>query len=198
MAYIVYGGMMTEVYNIANNLPGHSHAGTPSYIAYSHGCRHSDCLTEFNLYKLRLAARKIDGDYRDLRWRENQILAAAAQVGDQHRTAASEAPETATQPATPAITSTAMSVESGAAETPPSEAAPEPADEDSGDLDKVRKYLEVFCGIPGTKGKLNAAMLGVMPGVLRMAPDRCQAALDELEKSGLLAGDGTDLYLLPA
>ena len=155
--------MTTQVYNITDNLPGHNHPGDPTYIAYSHGCRHHDCLNEFNLYKLRLAARKIDGGYRDLRWRENQLLAAATQAGDQYRTAASEAPETATYPTTPAIAPPAVSVESGAAETLPSEAAPEPAEEDSGDLDQVRKYLEVFCSIPGTKGKLNAAMLGVMP-----------------------------------
>jgi hypothetical protein len=190
--------MMTEAYNITDNLPGHSHAGTPSYIAYSHGCRHMDCLTEFNLYKLRLAARKIDGDYRDLRWRENQLLAAAAQAGDRYRTAASEAPETATQPTTPAIAAAPASVDSGAAETPPSDAAPEPAEEDSGDTDRVLKYLQTLCLVPGGNGKLSATLLGLMPTVLQMSPDHCQAALDELENSDLLAGDGTDLYLVHA
>lgn len=52
-----------------------------------------------------------------------------------------------------------------------------------------------MCTVPGGKGKLNASMLGVMPTVLQMAPEHCQAALDELENEGLLAGDGTDLYL---
>lgn len=38
----------------------------------------------------------------------------------------------------------------------------------------------------------------MMATILMMSPSRCQAALDELEQAGQLAGDGTDLYMVAA
>jgi hypothetical protein len=180
----------------------HNHGGDPTYAAYSMGCRHPDCLIAFNEYKLRLAQRKLNGEYVDLRLRENRLRAEAVQFAEQHPSVVPEPSEPATRPILRAIAPAPASVDSAAAETPLTASAPA---DDSGaadiplnaDVAKVEKYLQLAI-VPGTKGKLNATMVGMMPGVLQMPPERIQAALDELEKAGLLAGDGTDLYLLPA
>lgn len=63
--------------------------------------------------------------------------------------------------------------------------------------DRVLKYLEMST-VPGGNGKLNPNLLGMMPTVLQMSSEHCQAALDKLESAGLLAGDGTDIYLVAA
>jgi hypothetical protein len=64
----------------------------------------------------------------------------------------------------------------------------------STDAERVVKYLKIARA--DATGKLNSTMLRVMPRVLTLTPDRCQAALDELERAEMLAGDGTDLYLV--
>jgi hypothetical protein len=60
----------------------------------------------------------------------------------------------------------------------------------------VLKYLQIARA--DARGRLNPKMTRMMSVVLQLDPDRCQAALDELERAELLAGDGTDLYLLGA
>jgi hypothetical protein len=61
----------------------HNHVGDPTYVAYTLGCRSRDCLSAFNEYKLRLAQRKLSGEYRDLRLKENQLRAEAAAMARQ-------------------------------------------------------------------------------------------------------------------
>jgi hypothetical protein len=66
----------------------------------------------------------------------------------------------------------------------------------SSTAERVLKFLRISRA--DGKGKLNPSMLRMMPSVLQLIPDHCQAALDELDQAGLLAGDGTDLYLVGA
>jgi hypothetical protein len=68
------------VHNITDVLPGHSHPGPSSYVAYIQGCRAPSCLVAAQEYKIRLQQRKISGEYRDLRLRENKLRADAEQL----------------------------------------------------------------------------------------------------------------------
>jgi hypothetical protein len=181
----------------------HNHLGEPTYAAYAHGCRHFDCLTAFEEYKLRLAQRKLNGAFVDLRKRQNGLLAEAQAFDEQHRPViVGELPPgapdeaDAQDPAGEAVAAVEPQTgrSEGSEKREPTRTATETlraAD------DRVLKFLEV-CVLPGGNGKLNANLLRVMPTVLQMSPDHCQAALDELENEGLLAGDGTDIYLVPA
>jgi hypothetical protein len=188
---------MAEVHNITNVLPGHNHPGDPSYIMYTEGCRHFDCLTEFTSYKFKLAQRKLTGDYVDLRRRENQLQTAVEQFAEQHRPVVKEP---AQGEAVPAVSEPAalpvgtdnprndeiVTDDSGATEDP----------ELSTDASRVLKYLTISRA--DARGRLNPKMTRMMSVVLQLDPDRCQAGLDELEEAGRLASDGTDLYLLAA
>lgn len=76
----------------------HSHAGDATYIAYTAmQCRHADCLAAFNEYKLRLAERKLRGDFTDLRLRANRLAEA-------RRPATPEPAEDAAQPPSAPLT----------------------------------------------------------------------------------------------
>jgi hypothetical protein len=189
---------MTEVYTITGNLPGHSHGGTASYIEYSHGCRHPDCLNAFNDYKLRLAARKLNGDFVDLRRRQHQLRAATNDyIGQRPAVTPGELwPGTGSESASSATVSAAEAL-SAALDPSGNPLHSQPVSGLTAADDRVLKYLQI-CLVPGGKGKVNAQMVGLMPSILRMPPEQIQAALDELEKAGLLAGDGTDLYLINA
>lgn len=182
----------------------HTHIGDPTYVAYVHSkCRHPDCCKAHDEYKLRLAQRKLNGQFVDLRLRQNRLSAAETAFVEQHRPViAGELPPGAPDEVGPqhpegeavaAVEPLPAPVE-GREKQSLAEAVTETlraAD------DRVLRYLEV-CVLPGGNGKLNANLLRVMPTVLQMSPDHCQAALDKLESEGLLAGDGTDIYLVSA
>lgn len=63
----------------------HNHLGDPTYAAYAHGCRHADCRAAFDEYKLRLAQRKLNGEFVDLRKRQNWLRIVAEEYAAQHR-----------------------------------------------------------------------------------------------------------------
>lgn len=182
----------------------HTHLGDPTYLAYVHDkCRHPDCKKALDEYQLRLAQRKLNGEFVDLRLRQNRLQAVTEDYGEQHRPViAGElppgAPEAVDSPDPVSSPEPAQEPQTapreGSEQQTPAEAvteAPRAAD------DRVLKYLEM-CTVPGSKGKLNPTMLRVMPMVLSMSPEHCQAELDRLESVGLLAGDGTDIYLQSA
>jgi hypothetical protein len=198
--------MEPEVHNIVDVLPGHSHPGPASYSMYVQGCR--ACLPAANEYKLRLEQRKLSGEYRDLRLRKNKLradaeqllakIAADPELAEQFRHLLSDEPTTPE----PAASAPEPAVE-------PQEALPESSGEgeenqavtdDSGatengftvDANRVLGYLRLGLG---RDGKVSMSMFHSMPAALQLMPDRCQAALDELEQAGLLSGDGTNLYL---
>lgn len=219
----------------------HNHGGTPTYVAYAQGCRHFDCLQEFNDYKLRLAQRKLNGEYVDLRLRANQLqvlidndvraklgrlqaftphaierLAQCANLAEldaawdeleaEHLVDARGGNEYA------AVAET-IGIQVPEGEPVPAAAGTEPAPDPPVDpqqvqavsvdpgattyRDKVLNYLNLSV-VGRDSGKLNPAMMRIMPTVLGMQPEHCQAVLDELDEAGMLAGDGTDLYLVAA
>lgn len=186
----------------------HTHDGDSTYFAYVHlSCRHPSCAAAAVEYRERLKDRKRSGDFADLRFKENQEQSSAEDV---LRNLVAD-PETASKlrdllgmpQALPApklaedeaVAAPESQTESSASTDNPEESA-SVTDALSDDASRVLKYL--MLARIDTRGKINPTMTRVMPTVLGLAPDRCQAALDELERAELLAGDGTDLYLMAA
>jgi hypothetical protein len=188
--------MSTEVHNITDVLPGHAHPGAASYSAYAQGCRNFDCLNAFQEYKLRLAERKLSGEYVDRRLREHRPaeitelrLGPLGSASGPQGIALEPGPQEAV-----VDTDASRALPEGSSDTPDGHAV-------TGDLsataERVREYLELVV-IPGTEGKLNPTLLAVLPTVLQMPGEVAQAAMDELENAGELAGDGEHLVLVPA
>ena len=63
-------------------MTGHNHIGDATYIAYAQGCRDGDCLRAFEDYKLRLAKRKLAGEFLDLRRKEHRLAAETRRLSD--------------------------------------------------------------------------------------------------------------------
>jgi hypothetical protein len=79
--------------------------------------------------------------------------------------------------------------------------AEEPGAGLSADAKKILAYLKVIRMSTGgnvdhARCRISPTMVRTMPTVLQMVPDRCQAALDELEQAGMLEGDGRYIYLI--
>jgi hypothetical protein len=182
----------------------HTHLGDPTYLAYVHDkCRHPDCKKARDEYQLRLAQRKLNGEFVDLRKRQNRLQAVGQAYAEQHRPViAGELPPGAPDEAD--ATHTVSSPEPAQEpQTDPAEGEKQSPAEVVTEVprtadDRVLRYLQTMCLMPGGKGKLNPNLLGMMPTVLQMSPEHCQAALDKLEGAGMLAGDGTDIYLVAA
>jgi hypothetical protein len=185
--------METEVHNITDVLPGHSHPGDASYSTYAQGCRNFECLAAFQEYKLRLAERKLSGQYVDRRLRAHrpaEITELALSPPGSPQAVSPEYPERE------AVVDTGVprALPEGSGDSPDGQAVTGPL---IATAERVREYLEL-CVIPGTDGKLNPTLLAVLTTVLQMPGEVAQAAMDKLENAGELAGDGEHLVLVPA
>ena len=149
---------MAQEHNVTDVLPGHNHAGPPSYVMYSQSCRGPECLAEFRAYQLRLAARRLRGDFRDLRLRENRIVAAMEELAAQRPPAPGPEPapgepgQAAERPALPAPEPAAPDTGPGepqrlretpgvAVDPPPHPPAPETATKPLSDTDRLLRRI---------------------------------------------------------
>jgi hypothetical protein len=201
----------------------HSHVGEPSYYAHIHlRCRHPDCRAAAVEYRARLKSRKKSGEFEDHRFKAHrqpadevpqqldaeQLFAkikadpALAEqfwnlISPDQPEPTAEEPNASAAPPEPVAEQLALPAPS---DTPEPEPAPS---DDSGASDgglsptaeSVLKYLGICAD---TEGKLRPMMVGMLPNILRITSDHCQAAFDELEQAGMLAGDGADLFLVNA
>jgi hypothetical protein len=170
-------------------LDEHNHTGDPTYIAYVHcKCRHPDCKAAAVEYRQRLQERRRRGDWRDLRYKLRPDSLADEPVVSE---GAVSSPEPVGRPRLESPAGSG-SPEDTAAVTSDSEAAEESGL--SGEANRVLKFLRL--AKVDTRGKVDPSMTRMMPTVLTLSPERCQAALDELDQAELLASDGNDLYVV--
>ena len=173
---------MDEVYNITDPLPGHNHPGDPSYIMYTEGCRHPNCLVAFQDYKLRLAQRKLSGEYVDLRRREHRLRVASDQFAEQHRPVDREPVNGGPEP----VAREQLALPKATTDPPSAEAVREP-------LSAADALLALAISVADPNGNLPGDILSAvaMARELGIRDAEAQAAIHELWGKDITMGAGT-------
>jgi hypothetical protein len=158
-------------------MPDHNHIGEPTYAAYVHeNCRHPDCKAAAIEYRQRLQKRRRQGDWQDLRYKDEPQKALEPPV-IQALAEPSPAPETApaADPGPPMAGST-----------------------DAADQHKVLAYMTAWAD--RTTGQVLPAMdnLELVAMITQITPDRAEAAAVALVKAGRLRNNKSGLYLVSA
>jgi hypothetical protein len=175
----------------------HNHVGDPTYVAYSLGCRHGHCLAAFNEYKLRLAWRKLSGEYRDLRLRENKLRAEASAMAS--KVAVMPREGAGSQPAE----GEGVPVAEALSDCPdpsdhPQDAQPLKTGSSATEHPDDVRLLVILRHFGAASGVVPEQVVSMLAPLVKLSPERCEQVLGELEAAGHIHRQANTIYLGPA